>query len=204
MYLIDRGKQIANKQDRIKKVIFEKLKDGKYFIRYASLDGSLEYSFQIEKDENYNLSYFSFDGEGKRMSIAPEKNSWDLIFTMYTHIFNETPANIPQPDTIIPYLLTGVLQNRNNVTVVEDGTSNFESIKRDDVSNYLFEQTAIDVIGFDWKLVALNQSQAIYTIVSGKNYIIKDTEGFYYKLRFTDFYSNTGEKGFPTFEYQRL
>ena len=62
--------------------------------------------------------------------------------------------------------------------------------------------TRADVIGYDWKYY--NFDAGVYTIVPGMNYVIRDRDGFYYKLRFVDFYNNTGEKGNPVFEYVRL
>jgi hypothetical protein len=41
-------------------------------------------------------------------------------------------------------------------------------------------------------------------IIEGLNYVVLDREGYFYKLRFISFYNNSGEKGYPTFEFQRL
>ena len=35
-------------------------------------------------------------------------------------------------------------------------------------------------------------------------YVVEDHEGFRYKLRFTSFYNELGEKGHPQFTFQRL
>ena len=58
------------------------------------------------------------------------------------------------------------------------------------------------MIGYDWKYY--NLDAALYTIEPGLAYVIRDRDGFYYKLRFIDFYSEAGEKGYPKFEYVRL
>ena len=42
-----------------------------------------------------------------------------------------------------------------------------------------------DVIGYDWKYY--NFDAGLYTIVPGLAYVIKDRDGFYYKLRFSIF-----------------
>jgi len=36
------------------------------------------------------------------------------------------------------------------------------------------------------------------------NYVIRDRDGFFYKLRFIDFSNDMGEKGYPKFEFVRL
>jgi hypothetical protein len=44
----------------------------------------------------------------------------------------------------------------------------------------------------------------VYTVIPGITYIIIDTEGFFYKLRFVSYYNDQGEKGFPVIEHLRL
>ena len=63
-----------------------------------------------------------------------------------------------------------------------------------------------DFIGHEWKDVEVdvNSNTAVYVVNSDKIYIVKDTEGFYYKLRFISYYNELGEKGFPVFEHKRL
>jgi hypothetical protein len=81
----------------------------------------------------------------------------------------------------------------------------FQSINRDAVQSLEFT-TIQDEIGYDWKDVTgdVTSGNISYVIIEGLNYIIRDQEGFYYKLRFISFYNNEGEKGYPTFEYQKL
>jgi len=202
VYLINRGKDALANPYGVKKIIFEGLTDNTYSFRYANPDGTDAHSFQIKKDEDYSFVYFSFDDGGKKVSIAPEKNSWDLEFTQYTHIFSETPDNIPQPDTIIPYLVTGVLQNRAGTGAAEDFNTPFADITLEEAIDLPFNETAIDVIGYDWKY--FNFTEVSYTVLPKKIYIVRDNEGFLYKLRFIDFYNDLGEKGYPKFEFQRL
>ena len=60
----------------------------------------------------------------------------------------------------------------------------------------------INTIGYRWK--EFNFSTSSYIIFPQMNYIIKDSEGFYYKLHFIDFYDISGNKGNPKWEFQRL
>ena len=41
-------------------------------------------------------------------------------------------------------------------------------------------------------------------LIPDMNYVIRDRDGFFYKLRFIDFNNDMGEKGYPKFEYVRL
>jgi len=206
VYLIHRGKNNQGNDIGIRKVVFGTLERNTYKIKFANLDGSDEHIVELVKDNDYSFMYLSFDNGGELKTIAPEKNSWDLQFTMYTHIFSETPDNIPQPDTITPYLVNGVLQNPNQVVVAEYFSKPFADITLDDATNMSFNLSSgfqpLDIIGYDWKLY--NFEESVYDVLPNRAYIIRDTEGYFYKLQFIDFYNNAGEKGFPRFEFQRL
>ena len=54
----------------------------------------------------------------------------------------------------------------------------------------------------DWKEYDFDNEH--YTVLPDKIYVLKTSIGYYYKLRFIDFYNSTGEKGYPTFEFLRL
>jgi len=129
------------------------------------------------------------------MEIQPEKTGWDLWFTQYTDLLF-TDENEPYP-----YIVTGVLLNSNNVIAAFDTTMSFDDISSDDLLNFEFS-TNQNKIGYEWKYYDFDN--AVYTVFSNYNYIIRDVEGFYYKLRFIGFYNNQGEKGYPTIEYQQL
>lgn len=98
-----------------------------------------------------------------------------------------------------PYLVTGCITNRSGVKVKMITEIEFDTIDLAYASTLtLSEQT--NTIGFSWKKLVEND----YDINTHISYIIQDHEGIYYKLRFVDFYSETGEKGNPVWEYQEL
>jgi hypothetical protein len=60
-------------------------------------------------------------------------------------------------------------------------------------------------MGFDWKVYDFNNQR--YKARDFVNYIIKskgNMPGNVWKMRFTDFYNNRGQKGFPVFEVKKL
>jgi hypothetical protein len=99
-----------------------------------------------------------------------------------------------------PYLVTGVLLNPYQVSVALD-TSDFFAIELKDTANYTYTGK-LDFIGYDWKFY--NFDDGVYTIVPGLNYIIRNNDGYHYKLRFTDFYDEFGVKGTISFETAKL
>ena len=68
-------------------------------------------------------------------------------------------------------------------------------------SNYNFTNIK-DEIGHDWKI--RNSADNSFTIKGSKSFIVHTNSGYYYKIRFIDFYNSTGSKGYPKFEIQRL
>jgi hypothetical protein len=193
VYIIDRGVNSNEINLGRRKVVFESLQNGVYTVRFSRVDGGDEHIVNIPKDNRYNKVYLSFDNGGSIVRAAPEKNTYDLEFTRYTHIFLEYNS--------LPYLVTGALLNPTNVLAAKDSVLSFDDITADDIDKFSFSNRK-DAIGYDWKSFDINIEK--YDIIARKFYIIKDQENNYYKLRFIDFFSDTGERGFPKFEYQRL
>ncbi len=93
-----------------------------------------------------------------------------------------------------------------NTSVALDTISDFNEIALSDTNNFEFS-SALDKIGYDWKELIgdVNTGDVYYEIRFNYNYIIKVNNLYYYKLRFINFYDpESGEKGYPTFELQRL
>jgi len=161
-------------------------------------DGSWK-EYEVKKDPGYNYQYFTASEGGGILQIEPDRDLWDLLFTQYGSILY-TDEGIPTP-----YYVRGVLLNPNTVETALDSINSFESITFNHLPEYSFSRRR-DFIGYDWKDVEVdeNSNTAVYTVNSDKIYIIRDTEGFYYKFRFISYYNDLGEKGFPVFEHKRL
>ena len=159
-----------------------------YIIRFANLNGSNEQTITIPKDTSINFVCISFD-KGI-VDVEPNKNTWDLQFGKYTTLLY-TEAGEPYP-----YLLTGVLLNPYKTTAALDTIDQF-----DDVTFNIAEQQNLvnqkDIIGWDWKEYSFDYE--IYTVDPEKIYIVKTSFGYYYKLRFIDFYNSKGRKRIPDF-----
>jgi hypothetical protein len=190
VYLIDRGYTETGAHLGFRKIQFLSLDASKFTIRFAELNGNGETTLEIPKDSVYNFTFFTFSGGGKTLIVEPPKKDWDLVFTQYTHIFY---------DPFTPYLVTGCLLNRYNTTAVRDHSTNFHEINFEAISRNIFSNH-INTIGYEWK----SFNGTTYITHPELNYLIKDQDGFYYKLHFIDFYSSTGIKGNPTWEYQEL
>lgn len=188
VYLLDRGYSFDGTHQGYRKVEFGQISSNEYEIHYANLDGSNENTYTIQKESDYNFTFFSLETNDV-VSIEPPKEDWDLVFGQYAHMFDPTFA----------YLVTGILSNRNNVEVAEVFDKPFVDIDFADISNYTFS-TDINVVGYDWKLF----NGGTYETDPTKNYIVKSTEGLYFKIHFVDFYNDLGDKGNPRFEIALL
>ncbi len=206
VFVVDRGQNPipigsvpnpAPYQRGTKKVQLLEVSESNYLIKYANLSGSNENTLSIPRDTTQNFIYFSFDNTGSIVSVEPPKQSWDLIFTRYT-----TVAKLISTQETKDYLVTGVLINKwQGVKGVKVNNKSYEQITIDDLANYSLTDS-LDVIGYDWKL--FDDVQDSYSINPSRSYLIQDQQGFYYKLRFTDFYNNQGERGYSSFEFQKL
>lgn len=203
VYLLDRGVNVAGQSIGYKKLKMNNLTDGTYSFTFSNLDGSEEHTFEVTKDEQYNFVYVTLDDAGAQVYTAPAKDTWDLRFSMFTYVFTANPGDdIPFEDgDTIPYLVNGVLLNPNGVEANEVVTPSFDSLELSQVISSDLTSD-IDAIGYAWKYYSLNAGG--YTVDTSMIYVIKDRTGDYYKLRFIDFYSETGEKGYPTFEVKPL
>ncbi len=155
--------------------------------------------YQVLKDEFFNYIYFSAPEKLVVPEIEPELNNWDLLFTQYGSILF-TDEGIPTP-----YYVRGVLINRFSVSVSVDSVKAFQDISFEDLAAYQFS-TLQDVIGYEWKDVEVDMTSgtAVYTVRPGITYIIRDTDGFFFKMRFISYYNDLGEKGFPVIEHAQL
>ncbi|TND09811.1 MAG: hypothetical protein FD123_935 [Bacteroidetes bacterium] len=190
VYIIDRGYNENGQHQGFRKLRIESGDAVSYTIRFAAMNGSGETVLTVPKDSAYNFTFVSMSGSGQIVQAEPPKADWDIVFTQFTHIFYN-------PTT--PYLVTGCLLNRHTTAAARDSTRDFSEITLGDTGNYVFSG-AINTVGYDWK----SFSGSTYVTHPEKNFIIRDREGFYYKLHFIDFYDQAGNKGNPKWEFQRL
>jgi hypothetical protein len=93
------------------------------------------------------------------------------------------------------------LLNPYKTVAALDTTLQFEEVNFDIAEKQKFVNQK-DIIGYEWK--DYDFDNGMYKVNPEYIYILKNRIGYYYKLRFIDYYNSTGEKGFPTFEFLRL
>lgn len=74
-------------------------KNGSYHFRYGTLDGSLDKTIWLPKDEQYRFGYFSFKSNEISKAIEPKKSRWDVCFTFLSDSLSKR-ENLPYLPTL--------------------------------------------------------------------------------------------------------
>lgn len=160
-----------------------------YFIRYAPLqyNGPATSTLVVDRDPSKTMVHASVIND-QQVSVEPDAGSFDLLFTQYTVYF---------ADPGLEYIVTGVLSARDAVRVSEFENVEFDSVQLvDTLMNPM--SSNLDVIGYDWKDYDFDLS--LFITDPTRVFIVQDAARDFYKMRFVDFYSSTGQKGCPRFE----
>jgi hypothetical protein len=119
----------------------------------------------------------------------PKEDEYDFVMGKYLHYFAEEKIDYDVSGMILGSAIAGRTDQ------------SFEAI-RAEILDTLELTGRRDIVGYDWKKYSIDLGA--YEIVATKHYILQDSKGFYYKLRFTSFYNEKGVSGHPTFEYKLL
>ncbi len=199
VYVINRGISPLGINLGLIKIRFDSLIGTRYYFTHSNMDNSELTKGIVQKNSGYiNTQYSVITKE--QVQYEPFATDWDLLFTQYTCFLFTNEGDK------YPYLVTGVLQKYNILEVAFDSTMAFSDITIADTGGLDFSYE-FDKIGYNWKELKgdINSGNIRYEARLNYNYIIRDESHFFYKLRFVNFYDlKTGDKGYPTIEYQRL
>lgn len=168
-----------------------------YKIKYARLNESQHKEYIITKKPDYNFTFFSMMTDSE-VSIQPEKKKWDICFTVFMNIIDGAGTYI-YSDFVISNTLGGASAYQ---VVVPDGTSAteaYKNFKAEDVDSSKFQKDQ-RTIGGNWRLLGPGGGN----VYGNRFYILKDSEGLYFKIKFNRMTNEKGERGHPEFEYKPL
>lgn len=210
IYLLNMGKEIFTGNVAVGSVLtggdsrgwmkVQVIRQGEaYKVRYGGLNatGANIKEVVVNKNTAYNYNFLSLKS-GKEVVIQPEKNKWDICFTVFTNTIEGAGSYI--------YADFVTTNNLGSVSAYEVKTSTgsaveaFNKFKSTDVEKSKFTYNDQRVIGSNWREVG----PAGYQVKGDVFYVIKDAAGDYYKLKFTRLTSNEGVRGYPKFQYTRL
>jgi hypothetical protein len=191
IYILDLGYNEAGVHQGFSKIQISSVSSTAYEVSYGDLTSTTPVAKTIAKNNAHSFMYFSLES-GETVPVAPPADQWDLMFTQYTHIF-ENPTT--------PYLVTGVLLNPYTTSACFIDYINYTEITYDLAQSFNYS-SQWNVIGYDWKY--FDFAESLYLVDPTQIYVIKTQHDYYYKFHFVDFYNESGLKGYPKFEFNRL
>ncbi|MGB3464089.1 MAG: HmuY family protein [Cyclobacteriaceae bacterium] len=174
-----------------------------YLIQHADINATTFSETTLSKNEAFNFSYFSFDGNNP-IVVEPQSDKYDLIFTVSSNIINFGFGDGAYgfSDYVKTNRSGGVkvaevrLETDSEGTVIP-GQTTYDEFDISDVCS-LSLIIAANTIGSDWRSVFTRTTNA------DRFYVVEDPEGNLYKLQFTGLLNDRGERGFTSFEYELL
>lgn len=171
-----------------------------YILQYADLDDTTHHEVTINKDVNYNFTFFSFNTE-TIVNVEPESTNWDLNFTVFT---DEVFAG---PDSYGAYIYADFVASNNleNVGIYKIDTDvdayTYDDFSYLDIDNSSFSNDQRG-IGSSWRNGGGPGS--LPSLKENVFYIVNDANGNYYKLKFLALTNPDGDRGYPEFVYSLL
>lgn len=194
VYLVYRGSTSLSQEAYYKIQFISKTPDT-YTFRYAHVESLQEIEKTINRTQGLANVYYSFETEAV-VEHEPLINEWDFYFAPYFGWYETLTAG-----EFAPYNLTGAMINNEGgmrVAQVFDGSVEYAGIDLAMAESLTYTDWK-GVIGSTWKKIPSTENP-IYTMDNDKKYVLKLSDGNYYRMRFLDFYSPLGDKGYPSFE----
>ncbi|MEO9891217.1 HmuY family protein [Aurantibacter sp.] len=165
-----------------------------YTLQYAGLDETTHSEVTIAKDAAYNFQFFSLMTENE-IVVEPIKDKWDLNFTVFTNEI-EGYGSYGYSDFVTTNSKAGTM-----AYMVEVETLAYADFELSNVDESLFEDDQ-RVIGSNWRNGGGPGS--LPSLKEDVYFILKDSDGNTYKLKFTALVNESGVRGYPAFEYTLL
>lgn len=176
-----------------------------YKIKYADVGSAAINEYVINKDTEYNFNYFNLK-TGAPAKIQPKKKNWDLAFTTFTNEVFTSPGvsagSYFYADFVITNTLNGVGAYQVNASGNIDQAYNAFKLSDVDQSKFVFNDHR--ALGDKWRTTTGTQDNPQPHVYSDRFFVLKDAEGFYFKLRFNTMKDKSGNRGYSNFEFDPL
>ncbi len=196
VYVINRGQldtDTDNERGFVKIRITQSGSD--YVITYGDINDADGFtSVTVAKSTDNDFTYFSFD-DGV-VDVAPA--NWDFAMTTFLNEF-------PSGGDVYSYKYKDFsLTNDSYVKIAAVEVTDmltYENYSSADLANTTLENNRLG-IGSSWR--SFDFASFTYAINDAIFYIIEDTDGNNYKLKFTKMLNDQGDRGYPEFVYELL
>lgn len=170
--------------------------DGGYLLQYAKLNETTHQQIFVPKTPEYNFNHFSFNTESL-VQVQPPKENWDLCFTVFTNVITDNNGNPAGSYGFSDFVINNVLAGAKAFMLrTTDGYSYDDYVLNEEEANLLLSDDQ-RVIGGNWRDV-------FNSVYENRFFVLKDTEGNWYKIKFLALKNEEGERGHPKFVYQLL
>lgn len=174
-----------------------------YKVQYADIASTTHQEIIISKNSAYNFTFLSLLDK-KVVNVEPQKNQWDISFTVFTNIF---PGATPSPYSYPDFVLSNVKGEAKSYQVLTAAfTYEAFTLANVDSSKFTTDQRNI---GSNWRTTtggvdANGNPVSLFVTRTDRFFVIKDPAGNVYKLKFTGAVNEAGERGYPKIQYALL
>ena len=184
IYVVDYGLDNTGNPIGLTSVRFERVADG-LKIWYNPIGSDFEVFEEVKE------ASFYYNLRDKQALDLPTEKEYDLGFGSYVDLATVDGITLEYP-------VYGVIQAKTLAYAEDTAFADVKSALVDD--NKYSEKK--NILGWDWK--NFNLAKGTYEIVENRTYLVNSIKGFDYKLRFVSFINDSGESGYPTFEWELL
>ncbi|TRX58426.1 hypothetical protein FNH22_13860 [Fulvivirga sp. M361] len=164
-----------------------------YTIQHADIEDTEFSTLEVVKNTTHNFTFIDLDNG--MVPVEPEKDLWDIQYGSYTNVLGGT----------IPYNFKDyIIINRNSTSaamVIIEGDINFENFTLAQAQQLEFSNE-INSIGSSWRQGGGPGTPP--SLFEDRFYVIIDSKGNYYRLKFNRLFRSDNERGFPEFSYELL
>ncbi|MXV39108.1 hypothetical protein GO491_10545 [Flavobacteriaceae bacterium Ap0902] len=207
VYLVNLGNEIGTVTPNIgsvavagaergwKKIRILRQENG-YLLQYADLEDSTHQEIFVPKNAAYNFTHFSFTQE-EILQAQPPRTAWDLCFTVFTNVVTTPQGESAGSYGFSDFVVNNILAESKGFMVAETNEV--------DYTNYSLDPTqAEQQLSDDQRVIGSNWRDVFNGLYNDRFFILNDTEGNWYKIKFIAFTGPQGERGYPKFQYELI
>lgn len=159
-----------------------------YSLQYAKLNATTFNTVAIDKNAANNFNFISLEN-GAAVNVEPAKDRWDFVWT-YSIYFSGT----------IPYAFSDLVFTNHlggtQVAEVMTSTVAYSAYAESNIATTTFSASR-NTISSNWRA-----TQGTIGAKTDRFYVVKDSGGNVYKLKFVNFTTQDGgNRGYPKIEY---
>lgn len=189
VYIINRagGSGTILPEDDLMKVRVLRSATGGYTVQYAKVGATTFQTLNIAKDSQYNFRYMSFATGA--IEVEPAKANWDIQWGYSIYFTGTTPYGFS--DLVFTNYLAGT-----QAAEVLTTTVSYDAYAESNIATTTFSASR-NTISSNWRVT----SGGTVGVKTDRFYVIKDSAGNVYKLKFVSFGPDGGTRGYPVLTY---